>query len=277
MYRTSLQKLIAVLFVLLVSYPFSQTIAADDGFPGRSVYPEVQTIEIDDLYAKMQNDQVVIVDARSEFEYQTLNILNAVNIPYAKKSFVEQLKELRNSTDKVIVFYCNGRTCYKSYKATMKALRYNIDNCYSFDAGVFEWANKYPNFASLLGESPVKESSIISKEEFNDHLLSVEEFEKQILNDNAKVYDVRDRAQRRGSSGLFMFRDKTVSLDNTKKIKRIITKAIRYDHILYFYDQKGKQVRWLQYLLNSEGLLNYYFMKGGAGAYIKMIRERQGL
>jgi len=277
MHRISLQKLTVFLFTLFFSATFSPVIAADDGFPGRAVFPEVKTIELDDLYAKMQNDQVVIVDARSEFEYQTLNILNAVNIPYAKKSFPAKLKELRSTTDKAIVFYCNGRTCYKSYKAAMKAIKYNVENCYSFDAGVFEWAKKYPDFSALLGETPVKDRSIISKQEFNDHLLSVEEFEKQILSDNAKVYDVRDRAQRRGGSGLFMFRDKSVSLDNSKKLKRIITRAIRNDNILYFYDQKGKQVRWLQYLLKSEGLLNYYFMKGGAGAYTKIIRERQGL
>ncbi len=277
MYRISLQKLTAYLFVLFISHAFLQTLAAEEGFPGRASYPEVKTIDIDDLYRKMQNDQLVIVDARSEFEYQTLNILNAINIPYAEKSFVEKVKALRDSTDKAIVFYCNGRTCYKSYKATMKAMRYNIDNCYSFDAGVFEWAKKYPDYASLLGETPVKESRIISKDEFVEHLLSIEEFERQILSDNARVYDVRDRAQRRGSSGLFMFRDKSASLDNTKKLKRIITKAIRNDEILYFYDEKGKQVRWLQYLLKSEGLLNYYFMKGGAGAYYTKLRERQGI
>ncbi len=77
--------------------------------------------------------------------------------------------------------------------------------------------------------------------------------------------------QRRGGSGLYMFRDKSVDLDNYKKLHKIISRAIANDTTLFFYDAKGKQVKWLQYTLEAQGLKNYYFMKGGAAAYYKAI------
>ncbi|MCU7939849.1 MAG: rhodanese-like domain-containing protein [gamma proteobacterium symbiont of Bathyaustriella thionipta] len=217
---------------------------SDDGFPGRKLYPQVKTISKEALYDKIINDKVIVVDVRSEFEYRTLKILNAVHISAASKSFPEKLKQLRDETPKEIIFYCNGRSCYKSYKAAMKAIKYNVSNCYSYDAGVFEWALMYPDNAVLLGHSPVDKNSIISREKFKAHLLLPKDFEQQSLADNSIIYDVRDREQRRGGSGLFMFRDKVVGLDNIKKLTKIVSKAINNDSTLYFYDQKGKQVRW---------------------------------
>jgi len=80
--------------------------AADDGFPGRKEHPEVPVLELADLHSRF-ND-VVLVDARSHYEFDTLRIKGAVNIPVAEKSFEQQVAELRASTDKPIVFYCNG-------------------------------------------------------------------------------------------------------------------------------------------------------------------------
>ncbi|MCK5697564.1 MAG: rhodanese-like domain-containing protein [Gammaproteobacteria bacterium] len=275
------QKTFSHLFSIITCLFFSHTLlaatASGDDFPGRIMFPQVNTLSSTVLHNKIQKDEVIVVDVRSEFEFNTLNIVGSIHVPVAKKTFTTKIQELRNNSHKQIVFYCNGRTCLKSYKATVKAIKSNINNCYTYDAGIFEWALKYPDFASLLGESPVKENQIISKEEFSNHLLSVDDFEKGILQDNTKVYDVRDREQRRGGSGLFMFRDKSVSLDNTKKLKKIIAKAIQNNETLYFYDMKGKQVRWLQYFLKKEGLEQYFFMKGGAGAYYKILQERQGL
>lgn len=269
--------LIITFLLSIISFPSLSFAESDDGFPGRKLYPQVKTISKEALYKKIKNDDVMVVDVRSDFEYQTLKISGAVHIPNASKSFPEKLKALRDETAKDIVFYCNGRSCFKSYNAAMKAIKYNVSNCYSYDAGVFEWALMYPDNAELLGRSPVDEDRIISKQDFTSHQLSPKDFEQQSLEDDAKIYDVRDREQRRGGSGLFMFRDKSVQLDNTRKLARIVSKAIDNDSTLYFYDQKGKQVRWLQYFLESEGLENYFFMKGGAAAYHEMITKEQGL
>ncbi|MCW8931898.1 MAG: rhodanese-like domain-containing protein [Gammaproteobacteria bacterium] len=261
--------------LLILSCLLFSTSFADEGFPGRKIYPKVQTLSIEQLYEKIKSDDVIVVDVRSEYEYQTLKVLNAINIPVAKKSFPTELKKLREGTEKDIVFYCNGRSCYKSYKAGIKALNYNVKNCFSYDAGVFEWALAYPEQAVLLTETPVAKERIISKEEFKSRQLAPKEFSEKSLEENSIIYDIRDREQRRGGSGLFMFRDKNVELANINKLNRLIKKAVESDTTLYFYDQKGKQVRWLQYTLESQGLKNYYFMKGGAAAYYDMLRQEQ--
>ena len=274
--RLLILKSFLVASLLLLMCFFTNTSFADDGFPGRVFYPNVKTLSHEQLNEKIANDKVIVVDVRSEYEFNTLKIPNAINIPVAKKNFPEKLKELRDSNSKEIVFYCNGRTCYKSYKAGNKAIKYNIENCYSYDAGIFEWALTYPKQAVLLGKTPVTKESIISKDDFKSRQLTPKEFEDESLADeNSKIYDIRDREQRRGGSGLFMFRDKNVELENIKKLEKIILKAVANDTALYFYDQKGKQVRWLQYTLESHGLKNYYFMKGGAAAYYEMMRQEQ--
>jgi rhodanese-related sulfurtransferase len=263
--------------ILIICLILSHHVVAsiDEGFPGRQLYPKIKVLSIEQLNNKIIDREVVVIDVRSRYEFQTLKILNAINIPVAEKTFPNKLKKLRQSTTKDIVFYCNGRSCYKSYKASMKALNYKIENCYTYDAGIFEWAIAHPEKASLLGHSPIKKENIITKKEFKAHLLSLQEFSKKSMMKKAMIYDVRDREQRRGGSGLFAFRDKHVDLDNIKKIKKIIAKAIKNKKTLFFYDQTGKQVRWLQYTLKAQGLKNYYFMKGGAGAFYLNLQKEQ--
>ena len=50
------------------------------------------------------------------------------------------------------MFYCNGRTCFKSYHAVKKANAVGIKNTYAFDAGIFEWVKSQPKHSELLGK-----------------------------------------------------------------------------------------------------------------------------
>ncbi len=51
----------------------------NNDFPGREKNAHVPYISIDELYNEY--DDIVIVDARSPYEFETLRILSAVNIP----------------------------------------------------------------------------------------------------------------------------------------------------------------------------------------------------
>jgi rhodanese-related sulfurtransferase len=109
-----------------------------DEFPGRKAFPDIPVIELTQLRDTI-ND-VVIVDARSRYEYETLHIKNAINLPVASKTFEQDLKNLVDKVKKPVVFYCNGRTCFKSYIAVKKGLKAGIRNLTAYDAGVFEWS-----------------------------------------------------------------------------------------------------------------------------------------
>jgi rhodanese-related sulfurtransferase len=244
---------------------------AAEEFPGREKYPKVPYIELEDLNKTF--NEVVVVDARSKLEYETLRIKGAVNIPVASKTFEEQVAKLRASTDKPIVFYCNGHRCMKSYHATKKAMAAKIKKVFAYDAGIFEWTKAHPDRAVLLGASPVNLAHLIPKDKFKSRLLSPDEFSERATAGGGRkmVIDVRDKYQRAGI-GFYPGIERWASLDQQKKLNDYIKKAMKQKRTLYIYDEVGKQVRWLQYALEKAGAKNYYFMhKGARGYYSEML------
>jgi rhodanese-related sulfurtransferase len=259
-----------VLFLLSLQLFWCSAMAADtDEFPGRSLYPTVSVIEQDELYQRL--NEVVLVDVRSSYEYETLRIKNALNIPLSSNTFIEQMRKLRAANPRPIVVYCNGKTCMKSYKAALKCAVSNIDNVHSFDAGILDWANSHPDQAELLGRSPVDPRKLISKTEFKKHLLSPDAYGNKVASTSAIVLDVRDRFQREGLS-IFVGRERRAHLDNKKMLDRFIKKAKRENRPLLVHDAAGKQVRWLQYYLKDQGVSDYYFMEGGIAAYYDQLK-----
>ena len=259
----------------MASIFYTSTIQAkSNDFPGRAEYPNVPIIEIDALREKF-ND-VVIVDARSSYEFDTLRIKGAVNIPVASDTFVSDLKKLVKKTNKPIVFYCNGRTCYKSYLAVKNGAQAGIKNLSAFDAGIFEWSRRHPDQAVLLGTTPVDPRKLISKNNLKSRLLSPQRFSNNIVDNRKKsmVLDIRDKYQRAGV-GFYPGTERWTSLDNQKKLKKYIAMAKQKNKTLYIYDEVGKQVRWLQYALEKAGIKNYYFMDKGATGYYAMLKQQE--
>jgi len=259
--------------LLLVSMVCSAPIQAktQDEFPVRKLYPAVPVVEIDDL--KKRLDKVLIVDVRSEYEYQTLRMAGAINVPLASTNFVKEMGQLRkDNPQKEIVVYCNGKTCKKSYKATQKCRDHHINNVTAFDAGIFDWAKKYPQDAILLGETPVDPNKLIAKHDFKKKLLSPDKFEEMMAKNDIIVLDIRDRFQREALS-LFPGIEKRVYLDDTAKMDSYLDQAVRENKTLLVYDAAGKQVRWLMYRIEKKGVKNYAFMKGGAHAYFANLRK----
>jgi rhodanese-related sulfurtransferase len=235
---------------------------AADEFEGRHLYPSVKWITLEDLHAK--RDAVELVDVRSHYEFETLHISGAANIPLGGRGFGEQVRALRAASTKPIVFYCNGRTCMKSYEAVLAAQKEGVDDVLSYDGGVFDWVKKYPEQSNMLGVSPVDLTQLISKDKFAAHNLKPSAFEQRI-GKGSIVLDVRDQYQQEGTS-LFPAVQHSVPLDN-KALKRYIDQAKRENKTLLIYDAAGRQVRWLQYYLEAEKVPTYYFMEGGAKAY----------
>ena len=268
-----MQKKIVFWLCLLAGMFSSKTFSAasDPQFPGRDLYRDVPVYSLDDVFQKL--DSIVVIDARSKYEYDTLHIQGAKLISLSAKDFDKKISDLRASTNKPIVFYCNGVTCHKSYQAVRRALALKIDNTFAYDAGIFAWAKAHPEKAVLLGNSPIRQSDIIEKDAFNAHLLSPKEFGTQVES-SSLVLDVRDHFQRDGV-GFFPGIEQRVSLDEADKIDKSLKHAKNDKRPLLIYDEAGSQVQWLQYRLVNAGLTNYYFMQGGAKAYYQMLDETQ--
>lgn len=257
--------------LLALSVLGNSAFAADD-FPGRThkKYKNAPYIEIYDLIRKF-ND-VVVVDARSKFEYDTLRIKNALNIPVALDSFEQNVKDLRKKTSKTLVFYCNGHTCMKSYQSVLRAKAAGVDNVVAFDAGIFDWAKRYPDKAVLLGKSPINVKRLISKENLHRHMLDPDTFSDRATRDAKKsaIIDIRDKFQRAGV-GFYPGMERWASLNDMKKLRKRIQLAQDRKQSIYIYDEVGKQVRWLQYALEEMGVKDYHFMSKGAKGYYHMI------
>ena len=264
------------LFSILCIFASASVQASTDTFPGRSEFPDVRIFSMKDL--SMQLNKVLIIDTRSSYEYETIHINTAINIPVSSKTFVEQVKKVRYNTNKPIVFYCNGRTCYKSYKATAAAMKNNIKNVYAYDAGMFEWANAHPDKTTLLTKSPIDTTDLLNKKKLTSHMLTPDVFSKRVYteNDNLRVLDIRDLTQRANGVGYFSGIEYWIDLNQKQKVIDFMRKADADKKTLMIYDAVGKQVRWLQYTLEKENIKNYYFMKKGAkGFYDQIINVKR--
>lgn len=233
--------------------------AVKNQFPLRSHFSHAIIISHKKLAAKF-ND-VLVIDVRSAYEFNILHINGAINIPITNLGFIPVLKSLRANDSRDIIFYCNGTSCKKSYLAHIKAQKNNIDNTYAFDLGILGWAKRYPKLSTFFGESPFILSNLISSKKFDAHNLSPKKFIKKIAA-NTLVVDIREPFQRDT-----MILERESILTPLDKFHYILTAVKKRQLTLLIYDAVGKQVKWLQYSLEKEGIKNYYFMKGGVRAY----------
>jgi len=255
----------SLFFSLLAFLSLSASAADAPGqeFPFRARYPDAPVMATAELAKRLSG--VIVVDVRSEFEYQTLHIKGALNVPLSPRGFADKLKQLRSTHgNKPLVFYCNGKTCHKSYDAVLAGLNARMSDLYAYDAGIFDWAKAQPEQTTLLGKSPIRPGDLLTEEKFKAHLLEPKEFSAR-TGPNSIVLDVRDRVQR--DSALFPFQEQRAQLDEQEKIDGIVRQVKSEGKTLLVYDAVGKQVQWLQYQFEAKGLKNYYFLKGGAQAH----------
>ena len=256
------------LFILLFALTtYATTESANEEYPGRSKFRNTKYITLADLEKEYETS--VIIDVRSNYEFETLHINKAINIPLFDYDFTTKLKKIRdeNPTNKIIT-YCNGKTCLKSYKAVVKARKRGIKNIYAYDAGIFDWALANPSKTTLLKITPLETKNLIPKSTFNARLIAADKFLDAAFKADGIIVDTRDNQQREGVS-LAFGREKRAPLHDTGKIDKVIKIALSKKKPLFIYDQTGKQVRWLMYYLEAKKVPEYYFMKGGIREYQK--------
>ncbi len=227
-----------------------------EGFPLRKDYAEVSIYSTDQL-RKNFND-IFIVDVRSQFEYDVVHIQKSMNIPVASKSFVDSLIDLRPKDGTTpIVFYCNGHSCAKSYKAAHKAADAGFKHIYAYDSGILDWMRASRDKTVLLGKTPAPVVKMVSEEYFQSRVVGFDAFKKKAKGKNTVVVDIRDEMQRKTTmtvSSVELPLDRFITELNSDRFK---------DKQLLIFDAVGKQVRWLQYILEDRGYKNYFFLRHG--------------
>jgi rhodanese-related sulfurtransferase len=245
-----------------IAWAASATDAAPDAFPMRATYGQDQPIDTGHLAAAY--DRAVIVDVRSAFENHVLAIDKAVNLPLGQCT-ADALAALRPKQDaRPLVFYCNGTTCEKSYKATALAMAAGFANCFVYDSGIFAWADAHPEhttfFGAVLPPGELKQT-IISHDDFAAKCVKSADFLAHARLQGTLVIDVRTAEDRAGFPltlpGILL-----CPLDDLSK--RIDAKdPALTGKTLYIIDNVGKEVVWLQYVLERAGITSYWFLAGG--------------
>ena len=248
---------------LLFATSVSAAVPEDNSqkFPHRAKFRNVAVMESEQL--RKEFDNVIIVDVRSHYEYETLHIKGAVHIPLSKEKLPAAVRELRTKSPKTVVFYCNGTTCKKSYEAAELAANAGISDVRAYDAGLEAWTKQFPDLSVLLG-GPVKASDLISHEEYKKHLITAADFDAR-MEKGAVMLDIRDLRQR--DVALYPMREIRAPLDDSQKIAEAVADVKRTRKPLLVYDKVGKQTRWFQYYLEKQGVKEYYFLEGGAEGY----------
>ncbi len=97
---------------------------------------------------RLQAQGAVLVDTRTQAEFQQRHIEGARWVPYVEKSLKDVVYDAKvddfaglAALDKnqPTVFFCNGAECWKSYKASRAALAAGFKQVYWFRGGMPEW------------------------------------------------------------------------------------------------------------------------------------------
>lgn len=243
--------------------------------PPRVAYAafNLKYIETDDLANNLT--KYAIIDVRSKFSYDVLHIEGAYDVSFnlPKHEFVAQVKKILAETKKPAVFYCNGTLCIRAHRAAIRLQEAGVPNTLVYDAGIRPFAHKFPTKTVIQGEPMKSASQLISEEAFQARTLNPDKFINLVDADpKAVIIDIRDPWQRAGIS-LFQMRDVNIPLSESAKLKEAVAHAKQNGRTVYFVDVKGKQIRWLQYLMRSTGMTNYWFAKGGAIALLNAMQE----
>lgn len=258
-------------------YLLPASAAEKDEFPLRWRYPDVKTLSTEQ-FDRMFAD-VVVVDSRTPFEWETMRVNGALNVPVdevdtgTNRTFEKGIQKAFQATPHAkIVFYCNGKTCPKSYEAARRAQRVGLNNVYAYDAGIFDWAKAHPERTTLYTKTPIQTSDLIAPNELKAHTLSASEFRAKADAEPCRciILDIRDLGQR--DFLLFPMRETRVDLSRRALLDSVIERAKRENKTLLVYDAVGKQVMWFQYYLVQHQVKDYYFMQHGEAGYVASIK-----
>lgn len=84
---------------------------------------------------------LLIVDSRKEVEYLKGHIQGSVNLLDTEMT-LEKLGKHAPDKSTPILFYCNGKRCLRSSRASTKAIEWGYKSIYWFRGGWNEWVEK---------------------------------------------------------------------------------------------------------------------------------------
>lgn len=260
----------AILVVILCS-----SSRADD-FPLRKKYSQLEPITTRELAKARATDEAVVIDVRTKGEFEVIHLKGAINIPHIMTDKQhEALKAATQRPYKYLVFYCNGVLCSKSYKAAQMATLQGFEGVRNYDAGVLEWAEKYPQDTEFFGEPMSSGNSrghLIPESDFKKCLVDTLTFIGIAKSGEYEVYDIRDSSEK-AEYPIDLPRKKEATID---QLHQLLKEGKFPMSSVVLLDNVGKQVIWAQYYLERFGVKNYFFLAGGVAQWRADGRDSKG-
>jgi rhodanese-related sulfurtransferase len=265
---------INALFIMILSgLGFSW---ATDEFPLRKKYPQLKPITTQELTKARSANEALVIDARTKGEFDVMHVKGAVNIPHIwSEDHRHTLGSIAKAPHRLLVFYCNGVLCSKSYKAAELATALGFEGVRNYDAGIFEWAQANPEETLFFGEPMTPENvsrKVIPESDFKKALVDTFTFIDLAKSGNYVVCDLRDSREKA---------EYPISLPNKieatiDELQELLQKGNFTKSRVLFFDNVGKQVTWAQYYLERHGVKDYYFLAGGVRQWRADGRDGKG-
>ncbi|MGQ3478222.1 MULTISPECIES: ArsR/SmtB family transcription factor [Paenibacillus] len=99
---------------------------------------DVQTLTMDEVREKINNDSIILVDLRPKEEYDMDHIAGAISMPMEELDAL--IREIPKNTE--IIAYCRGPLCVYSALATQK-LRSEGFTAFRMEEGLNEWQEHF--------------------------------------------------------------------------------------------------------------------------------------
>lgn len=270
-----MKPIIIIYTVILIMVAAGFAGGADD-FPLRKKYPQLEPITTSELAKARLLGQAVVIDVRTKAEYDVMQIKGAINIPHILTDETHSaLKSAAEKPHSYLVFYCNGVTCTKSYKAAELALLESFKSVRNYDAGIFEWVEAFPEETIFFGEPMTAANAkekVIPASDFKKVLVDTVTFIDMAKSGKYEVYDVRDKREKA---------EYPINLPNTKEatldqLQELLKENKFPKSNVLLLDNVGRQVIWAQYYLNRFGVKDYFFLAGGVAQWRADGRDSRG-
>jgi len=266
MSRATLTSGVVVLSAIFTVLALSAAVVADDDrFPLRKKWPDLIPISTSELASARSSNQAIVVDVRTAAEYEILHIAESHHFPHdAFLSRNAEFSALTEQPHRLLVFYCNGTTCAKSYKAAEIATQLGFKGARVYDGGIFEWATAYPEETIYFGRKMTKamvQQYVVDEEDFDKGpwLVDSVRFIEMARSGDYKVFDLRDPRER-AEYDIKLPDLKVATIDElAKHLERGDFPKTR----VLMLDNVGKQVIWAKYYLDQHGVKDYFFLRGG--------------
>ena len=170
---------------------------------------------------------VLIIDVRSEYEYEKGHLLNAINLPYDDDDFKSELNEIIDYKDKTVLVYC--RSGNRSEKAAVKLVDNGFKNVKNVTDGVDEYDYKLVKVDNITGR---EEEKMINDDKHDKDLIILDVREPKDFNNghllNAINIPIEDIDKRMDELRNYKSKDIIVYCNTGRKSAEVAEKLVEH-------------------------------------------------